>query len=121
MPTNLIRFNLNGAIATIEPTHSSTFSGVLHHGVAHTIAGKWYCGWVPDWLTLKRVMFKLKDGDNPKDWSMTTEEFQKVIEHDGQKATLITTDVADHTDCDYGTLRFDDGFELEAVSSYHFT
>ena len=49
------------------------------------------------------------------EWGLDDKEYLKMLTYVNKEATIIAMDLKG-----YYTIRFEDGYELEAVSTYHF-
>jgi len=59
---------------------------------------------------------------DPDDWGLTKEEMEVMLSHEGQTAVITSADINDSEDDDYNyfSATFEDGFEVNAVSGFHF-
>ena len=58
-----------------------------------------------------------------EEFDLSEEEFQKALEHDGKTATVkaLATVVSSPDEMgNYYCVEFEDGFEIDALSDYHF-
>jgi hypothetical protein len=57
-----------------------------------------------------------------QDWGMTDGEYETLLQHEGQEATVTSLEVETNDDRDYCyyAIKFDDGYEVNNISSYHF-
>ena len=68
-----------------------------------------------------KVIFNLGHLTTPEDWDVDEEYFQRIAAHDGDVATVTGVDIEGEGDEGYSFIKFDDGFDMDAVSHLHLT
>ena len=70
---------------------------------------------IPDFKTGDKIKFLKPSIFTSSEWGLDNKEYLNMLTYVNKKATIISEDLKG-----YYTIKFSDGYQLEAVSSYHF-